>query len=95
MVLDNGVLSVGIRWYIYGYSATSVWFRSVDGGRESKLGVAEFDALIAGGTLVIRSTDPYTDHQITVRRFTAGPTVVIPVPRPPLPERGRATGANH
>ena len=67
LLTASGQPSVGIRWRIYGYSGWVLWLRSIDGHRQCKLGVDEFELLQGQRRIALFDHDPATDMLIKGR----------------------------
>lgn len=58
LMLDDGQLSAGIRWRVYGFGAQQLWLRSIDGKVESRLSLADFEELVSTHRIAVRAEDP-------------------------------------
>lgn len=65
-IMGNDILSVGIRWRVYGYGGGALWVKSVDGGVKSKLTMRELEDLIDNHRLVVCETDPLLNARRTL-----------------------------
>ena len=69
LLTATGQPSVGIRWRIYGGSSSegTVWLRSIDGHRQSRISLDELELLQDQRRIALFDHDPATDMLIKGR----------------------------